>query len=86
MEEFANLIYENWQKDNIDRALFFKKGEEMMNELQDILSLSISEKIYNTFCDSCQEIERNAFIDGFAYAVKCLSNGKVELKGGVVNE
>lgn len=82
MEAFAKIIYEQWQKANMERDLFFKKGEELVEELQKILSFELSEKIYSTFCDSCFEIEENAFIEGFAYACRCLSDGKVVLKGG----
>lgn len=86
MEYFAKMIYEQWQKENEERDLYFKKGEELVDELQQILSFDLSEKIYQTFCESCSEIEELAFIEGFAYACKCLSNGRIELKGGVVNE
>lgn len=79
MDEFAKMIYEQWQKDNEDRDLFFKKGEELVEELEKILSFDLNNKIYNTYCDSCSEIEQNAFIAGFSYACKCLSNGKIEL-------
>lgn len=78
MEEFAKIIYEQWSRGNENRDLYFSKGEELSNELESILSGSLNDKIYTTFCDSCVEVERNAFIDGFAYACKCMSNGKIE--------
>ncbi|MDO5403308.1 MAG: hypothetical protein Q4F11_07700 [Eubacteriales bacterium] len=80
MDEFLKMIYESWKDNNEDRDLFFKKGEELIEELESILSVKLNIKIYDTFCDSCVEIEENAFIAGFTYAVKCLSNGKIELK------
>lgn len=82
MEYFVNMIYEQWYKDNLERALFFNKGEELSKELSEILSFDLSEKIYTTFCESCMEVEKNAFIDGFCYACKCLSTGKINLKVG----
>lgn len=82
MEHFAKMIYEQWCKENDDRDLFFQKGQEMVEELESILSLELNNKIYDTYCDGCIEIERNAFIAGFGYACKCLSNGKIELGGG----
>ena len=85
MNEFAKMIYEQWNKDNDDRNVYFQKGKELNKELQDILSYNLSEKIYMTFCESRLEVEENAFIAGFAYACKCLSNGKIEL-GGVNRE
>lgn len=80
MEEFAKMIYERWrnQEENEDKDLFFKNGEKLLDELEKILSVDLQNKIYNTFCDSCWEIEQNAFIAGFAYATKCLSAGKIE--------
>lgn len=82
MEEFAKMIYEQWCKENEDRDLFFKKGEELNDRLHDILSVSLLNDLYDLYCDGCSEIEENAFIQGFAYACKCLSNGRIELKGG----
>lgn len=78
MDEFAKMIYENWAKENEERNLFFNSGDKLMEELEEILSLDILNKIYYTFCDSCVETEQNAFIAGFSYACKCLSNGKIE--------
>ena len=86
MEEFAKLIYENWTRENDERDLFFKKGKELVEELEKILSNELNIKIYDTYCDSCCEIEEKAFIAGFGYACKCLSNGRIELKGGVSYE
>lgn len=83
MEHFAKMIYEQWMKENFERDLFFQKGDELRVELEKILSYDLNQKIYETFCESCMEIEEKAFIEGFAYACKCLSNGKIELKGGV---
>ena len=53
-----------------------------IEELESILSSNLSDKIYDTFCNSCLEIEESAFIAGFGYACKCISNGKIELGGG----
>ena len=82
MNEFAKMIYSQWRRGNEDRDLYFKKGEELNEELESILSSNLSDKIYDTFCKSCLEIEESAFIAGFGYACKCLSNGKIELGGG----
>lgn len=81
MEEFAKMIYGQWSRDNDCRDVYFKKGEELNKELQEILSFNLSEKVYDTFCQSCLEVEENAFIAGFAYACKCISNGKIEFGG-----
>jgi hypothetical protein len=86
MEEFAKMIYEQWSNQNEDRNSFFSKGEELVNKMNEVLSVSLSNDIYETYCESCNEIEENAFINGFAYACKCLSNGRIDLKGGACNE
>ena len=80
MEEFAKMIYEQWAKTQMDRDLYFDKGSDLMNRLEKILSRDLSDEIYEKFCDSCQEVEQSAFIDGFAYACNCLSRGKIEFK------
>ena len=64
------------------RDVFLKKGEELVERLEKILSVDLNNDIYSTYCDGCLEIEEHAFIEGFAYACKCLSNGRVELQGG----
>lgn len=81
MNEFAKLIYEQWCDKNEDRDIFHDKGKELMNELENILNVKLFNDIYDTFCKGCFEIEETAFIAGFGYACKCLSNGKIELGG-----
>lgn len=81
MDYFAKMIYAQWQKENEERGIYFKKGEELNDEIEKILAPQLADKIYCTFCDSCLEIEELAFIEGFSYACKCLSNGKIELGG-----
>lgn len=81
MEEFANMIYEQWNKEHDNRDLFFKKGTEFTDKMGEILSVNLLNDLYDIFCDSCREVEENAFIAGFGYACKCLSNGKIELGG-----
>lgn len=80
MEEFARMIYEKWAEENDNRDIFHKHGEELVEELEKILSFEFNRKLYDMFCDGCLEIEQNAFIAGFGYACKCLSNGKIELR------
>lgn len=86
MEEFAKMIYETWARENTERDLFFDKGEELLDKLENILSFELNCKLYDTLCETCEEVEKYAFIEGFGYAVKCLSNGKIDLKGGAANE
>lgn len=83
MEEFAKMIYGQWCKENDNRDLFKKHGEELVQALEELLSTSLNMKLYDMFCDGCVEIEESAFVAGFGYACKCLSNGKIELGGAL---
>lgn len=56
MEAFAKMIYGQWRENNLDRDLYFKKGDELNEEIDKILSVNLSSKIYETFCDSCAEV------------------------------
>lgn len=82
MEEFAKMIFEQWQREkDYDMDHFTSKGEELLNEAAKILNPDFVDKFYDLLCDNGEEIMRDAFIAGFGYACKCLSNGKIELGG-----
>lgn len=82
MEEFAKMIFEQWQREkDYDMDYFTSKGEELLNEAAKILNPDFVDKFYDLLCDNGEEIMRDAFISGFGYACKCLSNGKIELGG-----
>ena len=84
MEEFANLIFENWRKmNNYDIDYFSDKGREILNEAEKILNVDVVNKFYYLLAANGEDVMRKAFISGFEYACKCLSNGKIELKGCV---
>lgn len=77
MDEFLNMIYEQWFKEeaddfdwgDYDKAV--EKIHEILNEkLADEIEYSINKKVW--------AIQEKAFIAGFSYACKCLSNGKIE--------
>lgn len=78
MDEFAKMIYEQWRRENEERDVYFDKGEEFNKKLENVLSVALLNDLYDLYCDSCMEVEENAFLAGFAYACKCLSNGKIE--------
>ena len=48
-----------------------------MDKLETILSRDLCEEIYDKFCESSQQTEERAFIEGFAYACNCLSRGRI---------
>ena len=64
MDEFAKMIYEQWNKDHDNRDLFFKKGTELTDKMEEILSVNLLNDLYSTFCDSCQESRRECFYRG----------------------
>ena len=49
--------------------------------MENFLKPEIVNEIYDLLCDNGETIMRDAFIAGFGYACKCLSNGKIELGG-----
>lgn len=80
MEEFAKIIFENWQKEqDYDLDYFTSKGKELLNEAEKILNNEFVDKFYWLLCENGEEIMRDAFIAGFGYACKCLTNGKIDL-------
>lgn len=80
MEEFANLIFENWRKmNNYDINYFSSKGSEILDEAEKFLNLEIVDRFYELLTTNGEDIMRKAFISGFGYACKCLSCGRVEL-------
>ena len=62
MEEFAKMIYSQWQ--NEDNTISWDDYNEVIGKLYEILN---------------SKVQENAFIAGFSYACKCLSNGKVNI-------
>ena len=80
MNEFAKIIFEQWRKENdLDIEYFSNAGKDLLDEAEKYLNLDFVNKIYDMLCDNGEEIMCKAFIDGFMYACKCLSNGKIEL-------
>lgn len=79
MDEFLTMIYRTYtESTGGGKSYCGEDTEKFMNELDAILSKDLVMKIDELFIDSAAEIEKNAFMDGFAYACKCLSNGKIE--------
>lgn len=83
MEEFAKMIFEQWLKEqNYDVDFFTEKTREYLCDAEKFLNITVINHLYDVLCDNGEEIMRDAFIAGFGYACKCLSNGKIELGGG----
>ena len=87
MEDFAKMIFENWLREiDYNVECFTDKGRQILDEAEQILSVDYVNRIYDLLCENGQETMENAFIAGFGYACKCLTNGKIDLKGCVFNE
>ena len=80
MEEFAKMIYEQWR--NSQEGEYFDWGDydEEWKRLYDILNEKVATNLECSVNKRVWEIEEKAFIAGFGYACKCLSNGKVTIK------
>lgn len=83
MEEFAKMIYEQWfRSDEVEKLAWGKEYDDAWKKVYDILNPALASDIECYVNKRVWDIQERSFIAGFAYACKCLSNGKVELKGG----
>lgn len=81
MEEFARMIYEQWRSKD-DNTIDWGDYEEVVRKIYDFLNEKIANDLECAINQRVWQVEENAFISGFAYACKCLSDGKIDLKGG----
>ena len=82
MEEFAKMIYEQWRNSQDGEDFDWGDYDEEWKRLYDILNEKVATNLECSVNKRVWEIEEKAFIAGFGYACKCLSNGKVSLGGG----
>lgn len=83
MEEFAKMIYEQWfRSGEVEKLAWGKEYDDAWKKVYDILNPGLASDIECSVNKRVWDIQERSFIAGFAYACKCLSNGKVELKGG----
>ena len=81
MDEFAKMIYEQWEKTQEGENFEWGDGyNETWQKLYDILNDKVATEIECSVNKKVWEVQEKAFIAGFGYACKCLSNGKIELK------
>ena len=83
MEEFAKMIYEQWANSQEGEDFTWGDYDEAWKKLYDILNEKLATDIECSVNKKVWEVQEKAFIAGFAYACKCLSVGKIDLKGGV---
>ncbi len=84
MEEFAKIIYQQWCDSVELEELEWDGYGEAWEKVYDILNEKLASEIEHSVNKRVFEIQEKSFIAGFAYACKCLSNGKSELGGGKV--
>ena len=81
MNEFMKMIYESWrnnEKNENENTISWANFGEATEALENYLNYEIAQKLEEALNREAWKIEENAFIAGFAYASKCLSNGKFE--------
>ena len=83
MDEFAKMIYEQWEKTQEGENFEWGDGYNgTWQKLYDILNDKVATEIECSVNKKVWEVQEKAFMAGFGYACKCLSNGKIELGGG----
>lgn len=84
MEEFAKMIYNQWFDSEEAQELNQGDYDEAWKKLYEILNEHVADEIECSVNKRVWEVQEKAFIAGFGYACKCLSNGKIEIKGGAL--
>lgn len=83
MEEFAKMIYEQWfRSGEVEKLAWGQEYDDAWKKVYEILNPEIASDIECSVNKRVWDIQERSFMAGFSYACKCLSNGKVELKGG----
>lgn len=83
MEEFAKMIYEQWfRSGEVEKLTWGQEYDDAWKKVYEILNPELASDIECSVNKRVWDIQERSFIAGFAYACKCLSNGKIELKGG----
>jgi hypothetical protein len=77
MEEFAKMIYKKWFEEEAGN-LSWGDYDKAVTKIHEILKEELAEEIECSINKNVWDIQERAFIAGFSYACKCLSNGKIE--------
>lgn len=78
MDEFAKMIYEQWFKSEEAESFNWGDYDKEVAKLYDILSEKVADTLECSINKKVWDVQEKAFIAGFSYACKCLSNGKIE--------
>lgn len=84
MEEFAKMIYDQWfRSGEVEKLEWGQEYNDAWKKVYDILNPNLADDIERSVNRRVWDIQERSFIAGFSYACKCLSNGKVEIGGGL---
>ena len=78
MDEFAKMIYEQWFRSEESEEFNWGDYDKEVAKLYDILNEKVADELERSINKKVWDVQEKAFIAGFAYACKCLSNGKIE--------
>lgn len=82
MEEFAKMIYKQWcNSDEVGKIAWDQGYDDAWAKVYGILNEDLALRIEQSVNKQVWNIQEKAFIAGFDYACKCLSNGKIEFGG-----
>lgn len=80
MNEFLNMIYESWRKSEAaDNEIDWGDYNEVVERIYNFLNEDIAMELETAINRRVWEVQKNAFIAGFTYAAKCLSNGEIKI-------
>lgn len=82
MRKLTKMIYEQWQNSDAGDAFSWGSYDKATNKIYKHLDYQTADEIERSINRKVWRIQEKAFIAGFEYAFKCLSAGKIELKGG----
>jgi hypothetical protein len=85
MEEFAKIIYDQWFNEH-GGDVSWGDYDKTIAKIHDFLNETIATELECAVNKKVWVVQENSFIAGFSYACHCLSNGKIELKGGFSDE
>lgn len=84
MEEFAKMIYDQWfRSGEVEKLEWGQEYNDAWKKVYDILNPNLADDIERSVNRRVWDIQERSFIAGFSYACKCLSNGKIEIGGGL---
>lgn len=78
MDEFAKMIYEQWFRSEEAESFNWGDYDKEFSKLYDILSEKVADAFERSINKKVWDVQEKAFIAGFSYACRCLSNGKIE--------